>query len=80
MGSAAVAAAMYEVARFRLAQVLTKEAALSVELAVSMVEVVVEAEREARTLSVFTNGEREAKQASDSGCCESFCYSSRNLS
>ena len=46
MGSAAVAAAMYEVARFRLAQVLTKEAALSVELAVSMVEVV-EAEREA---------------------------------
>ena len=40
MGSAAVAAAMYEVARFRLAQVLTKEAALSVELAVSMMEVV----------------------------------------
>ena len=79
MGSAAAAAAMYEVARFRLAQVLTKEAALSVELAVSMVEVV-EAEREARTLSVFTNGEREAKQASDSGCCESFCYSSLNLS
>ena len=45
MGSAAVAAAMYEVARFRLAHVLTKEAALSVELAVSMIVEVVEGGR-----------------------------------
>ena len=79
MGSAAVAAAMYEVARFRLAHVLTKEAALSVELAVSMVGVV-EAEERSEDTECIYKWREGSKAGQRQRIGESFCYSSLNLS
>ena len=65
IGSEAVAAAIYEVARLRLAQVLTKEAALNVELAVNMMEDVESEDSELRVYLQMARGKQTRPTTAD---------------